>query len=163
MKKSIVSAISFIFAASLVGSTTVWAADTHPQGVVEIKVKNLTGSKLKVHTGPVFGPHSVKFHLKENTLHKKLGYEQDGYYIVKYNLNGKMIPKKHWGSQVALHKMYVDKHGHRHYLHCHVVVFAGPGDALFKKYGSLCKRVDLKTSTSSGTTTYANIHFLPKK
>lgn len=155
MKKSIVS----VFAAALVAGLVMSAygavvQDTHPKGVVDIKVTNMSHHWLKSSKQVTFGPKFIDFTVKENTFHKALGYNEMGSFVVKYEYDKTLMPKKHGGTGVKFVKAYHDKYGKLHYSTCCIKVAAVPGKPLYSVHGSLCKHFDITTSSSSGATSY---------
>ena len=155
MRKSIVS----VFAVALVAGLSASAYgdvvnDTHPQGVVDIKVTNMSHKWLKSCKQVTFGPKYVDFTVKENTFKKALGYKDMGSFVVKYNYDKTLMPAKHAGAGVKFVKTYHDKYGKLHYKTCWIKVAAVPGKPLYFAHGSLCKHFDIKTSSSSGATSY---------
>jgi hypothetical protein len=162
MKRSTISALSLVIAASLCMSGTAFA-DTHPQGQVDIKVTNMSDSVLRFGAKPtrVWGsPHEVgwmvipvKGHLMP---HSKLVHGESARFLAKYEFDKNTMPTKMFGTAVTFKKAYRDKCGDVYYKYCTLAVKAGPGKTMYLKHGSLCHHLDVKTSSGSGTISYVN-------
>lgn len=170
MKKTTVSMLSIALVAGMCVSSGAFAA--HPnQGVIDVKVTNMSHSTLKVrgcHGHPAvhtFGPKTVMFTVKENTFakHKVLGFQDTGSYVVKYHFDKHIAPASDWGSSVTVKKLAKAKDGHWFYKKCTFHVFGGAAKPAYAEMGSLCKHLDVKTSTGSGDISYVKITYDPMK
>lgn len=154
MKKTIVSVFSVALVAGMCVATGAFANVPESQGVVDIKVTNLSGSWLKNAGERTFGPKSVNFTVKENTFLHGLGYKDMGSFVVKYEFDKHIKPVKDWGASAAYKKVFKGKDGRYHYTRCTVKVIAGPDKPVYTTYGSLCKHLKIETSTGSGSISY---------
>ncbi|OGT33722.1 MAG: hypothetical protein A3C44_03240 [Gammaproteobacteria bacterium RIFCSPHIGHO2_02_FULL_39_13] len=169
MKKSTVSVLSLVCAASLCVSAATFAYETHPQGEVNFKVKNMSHSIIKVDCGTcsakTFGTSAVDFTVHKDTFShaKRLGFDDTKSFVVRYDLEKRDIPGYPWGAVISIKKWVgKTKTGCNIYHRCNVGVKAGPGKAMVMKYGKLCKDVTVKATLHSGTTAYANVTYDPK-
>lgn len=162
MKRSTISALSLVIAASLCMTGTASAyTHTHPQGKVDIKLTNKSHSVLRIGSHPTHVWSSKKevgwmvVPVKGEFMpHSKLMPGETARFLSKYEFDKHIVPKKSFGSAVTFKKLFKDHCGDLYYKYCTIAVKAGPGKPMYLKHGHLCRHLDVKTSFGSGSTIY---------
>ena len=173
MKKVSASVLSLAVVAGLALTTTSFAVitthvnETHRQGEINIKVKNLSHSMIKVDCAPcgatTFGGPGVGFTTVKDSFSDvhKLGFKGKADYVVRYDIDKSTPIEKRFGSKITMKKLYKVVDGCHYYKRCTVAVFGGPGKPSYKMWGSLCHNVDVKATLHSGTTSYVRVNYDP--